>query len=79
MAILIFGAVIWFLSNQGKYEGETAEYWYNAYDESESRIQDYKDALEQANTNIDDAKYSAWESYEEMGDALDGLETVNEP
>lgn len=34
------------------------------------------DALDQANLNIEDAKSYAWESYDDMGDALDNLETV---
>ncbi len=37
----------------------------------------YEDALEEANSNIEEAKWYAWESYQEMGDALDYLETVN--
>ena len=37
----------------------------------------YIDALEQANSNIEDAQYSAWETYDDMGYALENLETVN--
>lgn len=74
--------MVWLLStigNIGKYDGETAEYWFEAYDEAESRAQTYQEALQEANSNIEDAKYSAWESYDEMGYALDNLETVPEP
>ncbi len=39
-------------------------------------LSSYEDALSQANSNIEDAQYYEWSSYEEMGDALDGLETV---
>ncbi|MCX6753010.1 MAG: hypothetical protein NTW62_01525 [Candidatus Nomurabacteria bacterium] len=35
------------------------------------------DSLDQCNSNIEDAQSYAWSSYEEMGDALDNLETVN--
>jgi len=35
-----------------------------------------EDALNQANSNIEDAQSYAWSSYDEMGDALDNLETV---
>lgn len=37
----------------------------------------YEDALDEVNSNIEEAKWYAWESYQEMGDALDYLETVN--
>lgn len=37
----------------------------------------YEDALDQANSNIEDAQSYAWSTYEEMGDALDNLETIN--
>lgn len=37
----------------------------------------YSEALDRANSNIEDAQSYAWSTYEEMGDALDNLETVN--
>ncbi len=40
------------------------------------KVNSYSDALDQANSNIDDAKGYAWSSYEDMGYALDNLETV---
>ena len=36
----------------------------------------YSDALDQANSNIEDAQSYAWSSYDDMGYALDDLETV---
>lgn len=36
----------------------------------------YEEALNQANYNIEEAKFSAWDNYESMGNALDNLETV---
>ena len=67
-----------------KYEGQTAEEWFNEYDYCESRLSNYRDALEEANnnikeanSNIENAKSYAWGSYEEMGDALDYLDTVD--
>ena len=41
----------------------------NALDEANSNI-------EQANSNIEDAQWYAWSSYDDMGYALDNLETV---
>lgn len=50
----------------------------------ESRLDDYSSALGEANDNIDeansyieDAKSSAWSSYEDMGNALENLQTVS--
>jgi hypothetical protein len=37
----------------------------------------YESALDQANLNIEDAQSYAWSSYDDMGYALDNLETVN--
>lgn len=45
--------------------------------DSEDELSSYEDALDKANSNIEDAKSSAWDSYEEMGQALDDLDTVN--
>lgn len=45
-----------------------------------SRLKDdlyeYEYALGQANSNIEEAQWYAWESYEDMGYALENLETV---
>ncbi len=48
------------------------------------KLYDYKSALEEANDNIEqvnsyieEAQGYAWESYEEMGEALDNLQTVD--
>jgi len=83
----LVGALIWaFFFQDNKYEGRAAEEWFNAYDyetarneELENRVSDYQTALEEANQEIEDAKWYAWESYEDMGDALDSLDTVPEP
>ena len=52
--------------------------------ESADLVDEYQYALEQANENIDeansiieDAQGYAWSSYEEMGDVLDNLTTVD--
>lgn len=43
---------------------------YYALDEANTNI-------EQANSNIEEAQYYTWESYDEMGYALESLETVD--
>lgn len=76
--------VVWFIfsnlsSNEGTYSGNQV---YES--RCEDDISEYKYALEEANSNIetanssiDNAQYSAWETYDEMGEALDSLEQVD--
>jgi hypothetical protein len=45
----------------------------------ESIVDEYQSALEEANSNIENAQSYAWSDYEEMGYALDNLQTVSEP
>lgn len=42
----------------------------------DDKTNSYSDALDQANSNIEDAQSYAWSSYDDMGYALDNLETV---
>lgn len=97
IVFILIGILVWAIFfREDKYEGQTAEEWFNAYDyetarseELENRLSDYQTALEEANDNIEQvnseirqAKRYAWESYEEMGNALDNLDTastVSEP
>lgn len=46
-------------------------------DNLEDELSSYEDALDEANSNIEDAKGYTWSSYEDMGYALDNLETVS--
>lgn len=81
---IIIVSSIWGIGSSGKYKGLTAKKWYDGYSECESSLYRYENALDEANSNIDElnqnvknAKYSAWESYENMGNSLEDLETVN--
>ncbi len=60
---------IWFWSNHNKLK--------NQIDYLQDGLSSYEDALNQANSNIEDAQSYAWSSYEDMGYALDNLETVS--
>lgn len=83
--VVLVGVLIWAIFfHQNTYEGQTAEEWFDEYDYQVSQNEEYKNALEEANSNIDvansmieNAKWYSWESYEEMGDALDSLETID--
>jgi len=87
LTIIFIIAFVWAIFfHKDKYEGLTAEDWFYEYDyqiarneELESRLSEYQDAFQEANDNIEEAKWYAWESYEEMGEALDYLDIVPEP
>lgn len=87
LTIILVIALVWAIFFQkDKYEGQTAEEWFYEYDyqiaineELENMLSEYQDALQEANDNIDEAKWYTWESYNEMGEALDNLETISEP
>ncbi len=88
-------AVIWFIISAiagiGKYEGESAEYWFNAYDEAsgqveelQSKVEGLQTALQEANDNIEEAdrnirnaKLWTGSSYDDMEFALDSLRSVD--
>ncbi|MDP3982769.1 MAG: hypothetical protein Q8Q65_01695, partial [bacterium] len=98
IAGLILGGGWWFLSSIGnglssigKYEGQTAEEWFNEYNAASAQIdalntriedfqyalQDANDNIEEANSNIESAKNYSGGSYDEMDYALYSLDTVS--
>lgn len=68
LVIVLIVLSIWFWRDHRNLENQLAE--------SQDELSSYQDALDQANSNIEDANLYAWESYEEMGEALDNLEIV---
>jgi len=62
IGIVIIWTVFSWIGGWGKYEGESAEYWFNAYDEENARAENYKTALEEANANIEEANYNIEEA-----------------
>ena len=79
VAIVIL--IIWLFSMNGtikelKVENESLQ---SDNDDLQAEVSDYQDALQTANSNIEDAQGYAWLSYDEMGQALDNLETVSDP
>lgn len=66
---------IWFWRDRHKLN-ERVESLQDEVYEFEQRASSYSDALDQANSNIEDAQSYAWSSYDDMGYALDNLETV---
>jgi len=83
---LIAVSLFWGIGSYGKYEGQTAKEWYDDYDYSqanldqcESSVEDYQYTIDDANYMIEEAKSYAWENYDDMGYALENLETIDEP
>lgn len=72
---LLIAISIWFWVDHGNLT-DRISYLEDENSSLEYALSSYEDALEQANSNIEDAKWYAWESYNEMGEALDYLETV---
>lgn len=54
-----------------------AESKFDEIEALESEVSQYRSALSEANTQIEDARSVAWESYDEMGEALENLTTVS--
>lgn len=77
--ITLIGSLIWIGSNNSKISRledenitlqDSVDQYDRALDEANSNI-------EEVNSRIDEAKYSTWDNYESMGDALDSLDTVD--
>lgn len=66
---------IWFWRDHHKLTTQIQNLQDEIY-ELNNKVNFYSDALDQANSNIDDAKRYAWSSYDDMGYVLDNLETV---
>lgn len=90
VAIVVICFVFGSIGGIGKYEGQSAEYWFNADDEAEAQVeelqnkvneyqtalQEANDNIEEANSNIDSAKSYEGASYDDMVDALNSLNTI---
>lgn len=66
---------IWFWIDHNNLTGQV-EVLQDEVADLDYKVRIYYDALDQANSNIEDAKWYAWSSYDDMGYALDSLETV---
>lgn len=44
--IVLIYFILKFLGNYGKYEGESAEFWFNAYDVESARYDELKSCIE---------------------------------
>ena len=83
VAIILFVLLVIFFSLGNSNHGER-EMLEDRVSVLESQLEEYHYALEEANNNIEDAnsiieeaQSYAWSSYNEMGDVLDNLTTVD--
>lgn len=73
--VAVIGLVIY-------YSGKSAQKEENISDlleqnnEYQEKLEEANNNIEEANSRIEDAKMHAWESYEIMGNELEGLDTV---
>jgi len=73
--VLVFVLVVgWFKYNQLKQENTGLR---DSLDEYQSALQQANQGIEEANSTIEDAQSYAWSSYEDMGNALENLYTVD--
>lgn len=71
MVIVIMIIIAWASFSMG------AESKLDEIEGLEYEVEEYKYALQEANQQIEYAKYYTWESYEDMGNALENLTTVS--
>lgn len=82
IAILIFGIFSYKENQKVSRLNRQIEGLQNTVADYENALDEANNNIEDANSNIEGAKSNAWASYEDMGDALDSLstvETVNTP
>ena len=72
--LLVIFIISWFKYNNLKEKNSTLTDQLNAY---EYALNQANENIDEANSAIEDAQSYAWSSYEEMGDILDNLTTVN--
>ena len=72
---LLIAVSVWFWVDHGNLT-EKVDYLNDEISSLEDKNSSYREALDQTNSNIEDARSYAWESYNEMGEALDNLETI---
>lgn len=90
--VVVFSIIGANLGGSSKYEGQTAEEWFNEYDQCSVNLENYQTAfeeanskIEEANNNIEDVNYKIEDTkncswgcdYEEMQDRIDNLETAD--
>jgi hypothetical protein len=49
---IIIVSLIWGIGKKGKYEGQTAEEWFNEYDDCQVRLEEYQSCVEDTIPNI---------------------------
>ncbi len=76
-ALIILVLITLFYWKQNKDLNYKVQDMQNKIFDLEEERDSCNDMLEEANSNIEDAQIWAWGSYDDMGYALENLETVN--
>jgi F0F1-type ATP synthase membrane subunit b/b' len=74
--VVLIIIILLFWSNLNKVKNEKEICTSSLYRANNS-LNDARDIIDEANDNIENARDEAWSSYEDMGDTLDNLETVD--
>lgn len=76
LSYVLIGVVIlgWVKFNNLKEENSAL---VDEVDEYQYALERANENIEEANSNIEDARNYAWSTYDEMGDILDNLDTVD--
>ncbi len=81
--ILIFISSWFIFSGDNKYEGQTAEDWYNEYDAMEIQSQNLKECIDTLKSQLEDiGDESLWaedSDYNEMNDTLFSIRLNSDP
>jgi len=72
---IIISLVIFGSSNKSNYDVDSA--CFESLEEYKDKLHEANHTIEDLNYKIEEAKSSAWEDYDEMGEALDSLETID--
>lgn len=76
--ILVIGLVWAIFFRNPTYEDQTAEEWFNEYDQCTISLEKANSNIEDVNSKIEEAKYCDYGcSYEDMQDAINNLETAD--
>jgi len=65
VAVVVIFFVIGLISDSGKYEGESAEFWFNAYDQENANYDKLKSCVED---------YAYYDDYEQLVQVKDCIE-----
>lgn len=64
--------------SSGNYEGQSAEYWFNSYDEAEAQVEDLRAELESKNNELSDTIYELDDIQVQLDDSLSEIDDLQD-